>query len=522
MGRSLDIDDPLTAALAPPPDETPAQRAERERREAHARHVNDEIDELLRAERLALKKKRRPVKVLLLGQSESGKSTTLKNFQLAYARNAWQEERASWRAVVQLNLLRSVNLILDVLQSALAGSGASSSAYLLDDVDDDDATPPPPPAAGLALSETHKLLRLRLAPLRRVQADLERRLGSGAEEPVSVAGGPPTVAAPFDGTPAAGRRPQEFYVRSSTGWKSALDRLRPRSSSAGSREEAQERARRERDAEESTAIIAGCCEDMHALWTDSVVRQLLTARRLHLEDSAGFFLDDVQRVATHDYEPSDDDIVRARLRTMGVQEYHFLFERGAEAGQEWLMYDVGGTRSLRQAWAPFFDDINAIIFLAPISAFDEKLAEDRRVNRLEDSFLLWKAVCANRLLAKTQLVLFLNKCDLLGKKLAAGVQMRDYVPSFGDRSNTSGTVAKYLRTKFRDMSKNYSPEPRPIYTHLTSVIVRTPRRASLPFPFFFRALTAFAHEQDTKATALTLGAVREGILREHLRGADFL
>jgi hypothetical protein len=53
--------------------------------------------------------------------------------------------------------------------------------------------------------------------------------------------------------------------------------------------------------------------------------------------------------------------------------------------------------------------MNAIIFLAPISCFDEKLAEDRRVNRLEDSFLLWKAVCGNKLLAKTQLILFLNK-----------------------------------------------------------------------------------------------------------------
>ena len=40
------------------------------------------------------------------------------------------------------------------------------------------------------------------------------------------------------------------------------------------------------------------------------------------------FLDDVERVAAIDYEPSDDDIIRARLRTMGVQEHHFLFERG--------------------------------------------------------------------------------------------------------------------------------------------------------------------------------------------------
>lgn len=70
-----------------------------------------------------------------------------------------------------------------------------------------------------------------------------------------------------------------------------------------------------------------------------------------------------------DYEPSDSDIVRARLRTIGVQEYRFVFEKGEiltlsssldfiqmlsleflplglEAGQEWLMYDVGGARSL--------------------------------------------------------------------------------------------------------------------------------------------------------------------------------
>ncbi|TFY81909.1 hypothetical protein EWM64_g2111 [Hericium alpestre] len=67
-------DDPLTNAIAPPPDETPQQRAARESAEAEARRVSDEIDELLRAERNAARKRKPPVKVLLLGQSESGPS----------------------------------------------------------------------------------------------------------------------------------------------------------------------------------------------------------------------------------------------------------------------------------------------------------------------------------------------------------------------------------------------------------------------------------------------------------------
>lgn len=38
------------------------------------------------------------------------------------------------------------------------------------------------------------------------------------------------------------------------------------------------------------------------------------------------FLDDIDRIATRTYAPSDDDVVRARLRTVGVQEYSLKFE----------------------------------------------------------------------------------------------------------------------------------------------------------------------------------------------------
>lgn len=42
------------------------------------------------------------------------------------------------------------------------------------------------------------------------------------------------------------------------------------------------------------------------------------------------FLNDVKRIAAEDYQPSDDDVVRARLRTMGVQEHRFVFEKGKD------------------------------------------------------------------------------------------------------------------------------------------------------------------------------------------------
>ncbi|GJJ10795.1 hypothetical protein Clacol_005023 [Clathrus columnatus] len=64
------LSDPLSAAPEPPPDETGAQR--------EAKKVRDSIDEQLRQEKVlkAKSRARQEIKVLLLGQSESGKTIT--------------------------------------------------------------------------------------------------------------------------------------------------------------------------------------------------------------------------------------------------------------------------------------------------------------------------------------------------------------------------------------------------------------------------------------------------------------
>ena len=62
----------------------------------------------------------------------------------------------------------------------------------------------------------------------------------------------------------------------------------------------------------------------------------------------------------------------------------------------------------------------------------------------EDSVLLWKAVCSNKLLGNVDLVLFLNKCDILESKLDSGIRLAKYVRSYGDRPNDMETASKCL------------------------------------------------------------------------------
>ena len=55
---------------------------------------------------------------------------------------------------------------------------------------------------------------------------------------------------------------------------------------------------------------------------------------------------------------------------MGVAEQQFevsLYGRTTT----WHLYDVCGARGQRHAWVPYFEEANAIIFVAAISAFDQ-------------------------------------------------------------------------------------------------------------------------------------------------------
>lgn len=52
-------------------------------------------------------------------------------------------------------------------------------------------------------------------------------------------------------------------------------------------------------------------------------------------------MDDVDRVVARDYEPSDQDVVKARLRTIGVQEYHLSIP-----GSKHSTFNAGSTPCL--------------------------------------------------------------------------------------------------------------------------------------------------------------------------------
>lgn len=63
-------------------------------------------------------------------------------------------------------------------------------------------------------------------------------------------------------------------------------------------------------------------------------RQTLT----HLDfPSLKSFLDDIERLMSETYTPTDVDVLNARLKTIGVIEHSFTFDRGSERGVNWTI-----------------------------------------------------------------------------------------------------------------------------------------------------------------------------------------
>ncbi|KAE9395158.1 G-alpha-domain-containing protein [Gymnopus androsaceus JB14] len=459
----------------PSPKETPEEREPQMQRENDAKNISDKIDEMMGQERIERQKSRAEVNVLLLGQSESGKSTTLKQFQLLHTPFAFHTERIAWRAVIYLNLLRSVRRILDALSPERdvddhEDESVEDSASVIIPSNDH-----PPSAISGTRVPNYDMYRQRLEPLVHWEERLTRLLTApGEDEPTHLplswqeSG---TINGSFRLTPTmtGGNRPKSLksaHFEEIEGWWEDPDDL--------------------------VHALNACAPAMLDLWKDPCVRQRLEEKRLRLKESAGFYLNDIPRITAKKYIPTDADVLKARLKTIGVIEHSFHISSGTNRGVQWKIYDVGGARNQRHAWAPYFE-VNAIIFLAPISAFDQVLTEDHRVNRLEDSLLLWKGVTSNKLLANVNIVLFLNKCDLLQDKLDAGVRLNHHMVSYGDRPNDYDSVSKYFRNKFGAIHQSVTPnKERELYIHLTAVT-------------------------DTSRTVTIIADVRDIIIRGNLR-----
>ncbi|KPP79810.1 guanine nucleotide-binding protein G(o) subunit alpha-like [Scleropages formosus] len=189
---------------------------------------------------------------------------------------------------------------------------------------------------------------------------------------------------------------------------------------------------------------------MMRLWSDSGIQECFSrAREYQLNDSAQYYLDSLDRIGAPDYQPTEQDILRTRVKTTGIVETHFTFKN-----LHFRLFDVGGQRSERKKWIHCFEDVTAIIFCVALSGYDQ--------NRMHESLMLFDSICNNKFFIDTSIILFLNKKDLFAEKIKKSALSICFPEYTGP--NTYEDAAAYIQAQFE--SKNRSPN-KEIYCHMT-------------------------------------------------------
>ena len=227
------------------------------------------------------------------------------------------------------------------------------------------------------------------------------------------------------------------------------------------------------------------------LWADPGIKKVFENKaKFQLNDSAEYWFENLDRISAPDYVPSQQDVLRTRVRTSGIVENSYTID-----GVPFVMYDVGGQRNERKKWIHCFDAVTAIIFVASISEYNQVLFEDHNTNRFVEALDLFEEIVNSKYFVETSMILFLNKRDLFAKKIAK-TPIESCGGFFSDctAGNNYDNGVEYLKNKFLDRNRNPLKE---IYPHVTCAT-------------------------DTNNVAAVFNACKDIILKQNLKDSGLL
>ncbi|RDD46908.1 Guanine nucleotide-binding protein G(o) subunit alpha [Trichoplax sp. H2] len=199
-------------------------------------------------------------------------------------------------------------------------------------------------------------------------------------------------------------------------------------------------------------------KSMNALLADGGFQTTIKrGHEYHLHDSAEYFLKSLDRIGNDNYEPTEQDILRSRLRTTGVNQIEFEFKM-----LNFQVIDVGGQRSERRKWIHVFDSVTAIIFCVSLSCYDMTVYEDGNTNSMHESLKLFDWIVNNEFFKETSIILFLNKKDLFEEKIKS-VSLTVCFPEY-DGTKSYEDTSLFIQKQFIDRKQSSQKE---IYCHLT-------------------------------------------------------
>lgn len=325
------------------------------------------------------------VNVLLLGTGGSGKSTVMKLFWLLYGQLRDAEDNVRCGVMVRANIIGVVRKLmvhlreLDLLD--MLSAEAHENKHIYEDADDEDPI-------GLNCREAYDMLE-------EVFTDKENRkagIARGRSASVSDEDTMHYVPANHPINPAYNCKELEHYIN------------------------------------HDSYLFEQHVESVRMMWQSETMQKVWSDRCNvdGLFDAQADFFPQLSRIASPGYVPLESDILTTYLPTNLVNSEHYDMD-----GTPVFITDAGGRFSQRKQWTSLFGNMDVILLVMAINEYDqyqivEEIKEDhngkqitttRKVNKLVEAIQVFEYVAHSPDLKEKEIILFLNKQDLFGRKI---------------------------------------------------------------------------------------------------------
>ncbi|KAJ6249076.1 g protein alpha i subunit [Anaeramoeba flamelloides] len=169
---------------------------------------------------------------------------------------------------------------------------------------------------------------------------------------------------------------------------------------------------------------------MATLWTDPALKKTwLKREKFQIAENSDYFWDNINRIYSEKFQPSNKDILYCRIPTVGVKE--ILFNIG---DKQWRIVDVGGQRNERRKWIHQFENVDLLLFIVGVSEYAKNLYEDKNMNRMHESIKVWKDTLKTNHFKKIPTTIIFNKIDIF-KETLSRVSLKHCFPEYTGNDN---------------------------------------------------------------------------------------
>jgi len=223
------------------------------------------------------------------------------------------------------------------------------------------------------------------------------------------------------------------------------------------------------------------------LWDDEAVKEGWDEVRELVLVQMDYLMDNLDRFMAENFQPTNEDILRARIRSTGETTSRF-----EEQKHVWHLVDVGGQFSEREKWSNIMastEGASAYLFFLALDEFNvpnPELRSAEHKTKMELAFSVFEEVMNN--VGNVCRIVFLNKVDLFQKKLEEKEKFIAFKKALGyDGDNDTEKCTNYVRANLlaRLVKKDSC------HIHVTNAL-------------------------DTELIKTISGAIKEAILSSHL------